>query len=109
MTMTGYNVCHGDTEAVQMNLDNDEFAYKSYLAIIDRIAWWDDDDNTWNDVQKAAKAVAAFTSELGAQSGGQYGEIFDADLSRVGWVEIVTDVLYQKNLDEGREGKAGLE
>jgi hypothetical protein len=106
--MTGYNMAHGDTNAVQLDLNNDEFAYRGYMAIIRRIVWWDDNDGTWNDIDKAANAVRAFAGELTGDDNGAYGEIRDADFDAVNWQEIVTDVLQEENLQEGRERDAGL-
>lgn len=109
--MTGYNAAHGDTAAVQLDLNNDYGLYTSYMGIISRVCWFDDDDNTWNDVRKAAGEVREFVTELRANSAreGHTGEIFDADLESVNWTEIVTDVLAEKNLEDGRNSTVGLE
>lgn len=106
--MTGYNVAHGDTAAVRLDLDNDYDAYKTYMGIIERTAWFDEEDSTWNDVEKAADRVKAYVSELGGGDEGAYGEIRDADLNSVDWVEIVTDVLQETNLQDKRDRLAGL-
>ena len=108
--MTGYNVAHGDTNAVQMNLNNDQGLYSAYMGIIDNATWWDEDDNTWNDVDKAAAELKEFVTEVRANTppGGQVGEIHDADLDSVDWEEIVTDVLTEENLAEGRNAEDGF-
>ncbi|WP_305781415.1 hypothetical protein [Nocardia nova] len=106
--MTGYNVAHGDTAAVRLDLDNDYGAYNYYTAIIERVCWWDDEDNTWNDVDKAADQIHEFVTEIRTgERKPEFGEIFDADLDAVNWREIVTDNLRETNLQEGRDAEAG--
>lgn len=108
--MTGYNVAHGDTEAVQLDLNNDEFAYREYMHIINRTCWFDEEDNTWNSVQEAANRVELFVREI--QSGKripEFGEIFDADLSTVDFRLIVAEVLAEENIQEKRPSTLGLE
>ncbi|WP_063042150.1 MULTISPECIES: hypothetical protein [Nocardia] len=107
--MTGYNVAHGDTAAVQLDLDNDYGTYKTYQNLISHLAWWDEEGSTWNDVDKAADAVREFVE--GIKTGErtpEFGEIFDADLGSVDFREIVTDVLRETNLQEKRDADAGL-
>lgn len=109
--MTGYNTAHGDTAAVQLDLNNDQGAYTEYMDIIHRAAWWDEADNTWNDVDKAAEQVEQYVKELKRTSAGEipeFGEIWDADLGSVNWEEIVTDVLEEGNIQAGRDRRAGL-
>jgi hypothetical protein len=106
--MTGYNKAHGDTHAVRMNLDNEEYAYRTYTRLIDRAAWWDDDDSTWNGIDRAARELREFVeTELAGSDSPQFGEIRDANLAGVRWDGIVIDYLSQTNLDEGRTADAG--
>lgn len=110
--MTGYNTTHGDTAAVALNLNNTEGTYKEYQRCV-QLAWWDEDDHTWNDVDKAAAALGQYVEELQAyahsvQDRGNLGEIADAQLAAVDFRELITDELEELNIQEGRAREAGL-
>ncbi|UDL15351.1 hypothetical protein SEA_KUDEFRE_135 [Gordonia phage Kudefre] len=111
--MTGYNQAHGDTNGVRMNLANEQGAYSKYMGAVS-IAWWDEDDNTWNDVDKAAARLKQDTTELQeyaralGDDGAAWSEIRDADLSSVDFVELITEELEELNVQEGRDRLAGL-
>ncbi|AXQ64487.1 hypothetical protein L3Y19_gp096 [Gordonia phage Neville] len=106
--MTGYNMAHGDTDGVQMNLANDQGTYTELMRCV-RIAWWDDDDNTWNDVDRAATELREFVTALQPNAMAFHlTEIRDADLATVDFREIITDELEELNIQDGRERTAGL-
>ncbi|QNJ57165.1 hypothetical protein L3Y21_gp101 [Gordonia phage Rabbitrun] len=108
--MTGYNIAHGDTSAVRLDLMNDHGTYLETMRIV-RVAWWDDDDNTWNDIDKAASQLRDYVAEIQARADQdlpEFGEIRDADLSGVDFRELITDELEELNIQDGRERTAGL-
>ncbi|QGH75857.1 hypothetical protein L3Y25_gp107 [Gordonia phage Syleon] len=112
--MTGYNQAHGDTNGVRMNLANEQGAYDEYMRAV-RVAWWDEDDNTWNDIDKAVAKLKSYTESLqvyarglGDDGGSEWSEIRDADLSSVDFAELITEELEELNVQEGRDRLAGL-
>lgn len=106
--MSGYSNWDGDTAAVKETLDNVEGLYREYRRIIGRVAWFDEDDNTWEDVEKAADEVRDTVGPL-LRELVESGELRGVDLDSVDWVEIVKEELNQTNLDEGRAADAGLD
>jgi hypothetical protein len=104
--MTGYREAHGDLAAIDLAISNDYWAYKETQKIYD-VAWWDDDDNTWNDVTKAASLLRQFVSELDS-SQPQFGDVDGVDFAGVNWVQLVIDELKERNLQAGRQLEAGF-
>lgn len=97
-----------DTSYVRLVVMNTEPTYREVMRIVNRVAWWDDDDNTWNDVDKAARAYREMVEGLDPAADG-FTDLQGIDYDNVDFVELIRDELYQVNLDEGREGDAGLE
>jgi hypothetical protein len=104
--MTGYRKAHGDLAAIDLDISNDYGAYKESQRIFD-VAWWDDDDNTWNDVTKSAKLLRQFVSELDT-SQPEFGDIAGIDFAGVNWEALVIAELQERNLQDGRPMDAGL-
>lgn len=93
-------------EWISLVINNDYDTYQELMRIIG-IAWWDDDDNTWNDVNKAAKALRGFVSELDPNVDG-FSDLKGIDYSSVNWESIITEELEELNVQDGRERSAGL-
>ncbi len=106
--MTGYNQAHGDTEAVRLDLCNDQQLYAGYTRCVE-IANWDGPASRWVDVDAAQAALRDFVQAV--QAGPREpvaAEIKDADLAAVDFMDLIRRELTQRNLDAGREGGAGL-
>lgn len=104
--MSGYRKAHGDLAAIDLDISNNYWAYKETQRIYD-IAWWDDDDSTWNDISKAAKLLRQFVSELDTTQ-PEFGDIAGIDFATVNWEALVVSELQERNLQEGRKVDAGL-
>lgn len=107
--MTGYNVAHGDTAAVKLDLDNNREARERVVELINHWCKWTGTE--WTGVPSAAGAVKYLAQRLARKIENDresYAEIRDADLSAVNWTSIVSDDLVEKNIEAGREDFAGL-
>ena len=104
--MSGYAMAHGDTAAVQLVVMNTYDTYKAVCRIIST-AWWDDSDSTWNDIDHAAREYRAMVESLDPSADG-FTDLQGIDFDNVDFVQLVGDELYEVNLQDGREGKAGL-
>lgn len=104
--MSGYRKAHGDLAAIDLDISNDYWAYKETQRIY-RVAWWDDDDNTWNDIGKAAKLLRQFVSELDTTQ-AEFSDIAGIDFATVDWEALVVSELKEYNLQDGRAYDAGF-
>lgn len=107
MSKSGYAMAHGDTEAVRLVVMNYEHTYCEVVRITTRVAWWDDSDDTWNDIDKAVREYRALVESLDPNADG-FTDLQGIDLDQVDFVQLVRDELYEINLQDGREGNAGL-
>jgi hypothetical protein len=105
--MTGYRKAHGDYAAICLDVNNDYHAYTAAQLIID-VAWYDDDDNTWNDIDEAAALLHDFVSTLDT-SLPKFSDIAGADLASIDWRAMVVEEIQERNLQDGRPRNAGLE
>lgn len=94
------------TNTVRIILHNYEPIYRAFQQTVRR-AWWDDDDNTWNDIDKAAAELKQLTTALDAHADGM-SDLLKVDYAQVDWAELVTDELEEINLSEDRPQLAGL-
>lgn len=105
--MSVYSQTRGDTQAVRLVVMNTYDTYKALMPIISRVTWWDDDDSTWNDIDKAAKDYRAMVEMIPRNADGMT-DLIGVDYDRVDWFQLIRDELYEVNLKEGRKGDAGL-
>lgn len=87
-------------------VSNIESVYDDFMSVVNRIPWWDDEDDTWNDVDKAVAALTGmfcevFTSHDEWERGTLFTEI---DIQ-----ELVESELEEINSNNGRDKRAGLE
>lgn len=106
--MSGYRDAHGDTETVRLVVMNTYETYQEVVRIVTCITWWDDDDNTWNDIDKAAREYRAMVEGLDPGADG-FTDLQGVDYDDVDFAQLIRDELYDANLQEGRDGLAGLE
>lgn len=92
--------------SIALVINNYEPTYREFQRIVG-IAWWDDDDNTWNDLDTAAKALRGLVSELDPDEDG-FSDLKGIDYSSVDWESIITEELEELNIQEGRGRTAGL-
>lgn len=99
-----------DTTMVDQIIDNIEVLYNERVRLINRVTWWDDDDDTWNDIGQAAVKLNEFVTDA-IRANPSVAEQFDADvhLRAVDWEELVCGELEQCNRDAGRSAGAGLD
>ena len=102
----GYAYEHGDAATVQLAVMNTEWTYRAVMKIIGT-AWWDDDDQTWNDLDKAARQYRELGESL--PRAGDFIDLAGLDYDAVDWAELVRDELAEVNIQEGRDSLAGLE
>lgn len=108
--MTGYNIAHGDTNAVYLNLANSMELDGKMKEIVSSAFY---ENGEWYAVDTAADKLKAYVQELQAlgtalDKPGNLGEIVDADLNAVDWIGLVLRELIQINLDEDRDDEAGM-
>lgn len=106
--MSVYSNNHGDTEAVRLVMMNDYGAYQAVMYIVNHTPWWDDDDDTWNDIGKAAREYRALMDDIDRNADG-FTDLIGVDYDGVDFAQLIKDELYEINLQENRAGKAGLE
>ena len=107
--MTGYNIAHGDTAAVKLDLDNNREAREQVIGRINHWVKWN--GSAWIGVPRAADSLLALAQQLARKvetDRNSYAEIRDADLSTVDWISIVGDDLAERNIEAGRDDLAGL-
>lgn len=95
-----------NTNTVRIILNNYEPLYRAFQKTVS-VAWWDEDDNTWNDVGKAADEVKALALALDGHADG-LSDLLKVDYATVNWNGIIEDELEEINLQEDRERRAGL-
>lgn len=105
--MSGYLAAHGPTATVDLVVSNTYEPYKAVQSIIDRVTWWDDDDNTWNDVDKAAGEYRAVVESINRHADGMT-DLIGVDYDEVDFEQLIRNELVERNLIEGRDGEAGL-
>lgn len=103
--MTGYNIAHGDTEAVRLDLMNIREARETMLDIITGAAHWDGE--RWVGVESAAQKLRHYVDTLDTKREG-FDEIRDADLDNVDWDGIVISDLREINAEAGRGFDDGI-
>lgn len=96
-----------DEDAVQLIVANYEGPYREMRRIIERVCWWDDDDQTWNDLDSAARQYRDLVKSLDPTAPGMT-DLQDIDVDSVDFHALIVEELEQVNLDEGRECGAGL-
>jgi hypothetical protein len=96
-----------DEDTVSMVVNNYEGPYRELQDILNRVCWWDDDDSTWNDIDKAADRYRELVTALNPDADG-FSDLKGIDLSRVDFREMIREELEQVNLDNGREPGSGL-
>lgn len=104
--MSVYSKNHGDTEAVRLVVMNDYGTYKEAMRIVGQ-CWWDEEDGTWNDIEDAAEDLCAMVSCINRDADG-FTDLQGVDYDQVDWQQLIRDELHELNLQEGRDGKAGL-
>jgi hypothetical protein len=93
--------------AIQLVVNNYEPVYRELRRIIDRITWWDDDDDTWNDIDKAAQEYRGLVESLDPDAPG-FSDLQGINYEAVDFIGLVHEELEQENLDAGRRAEAGL-
>ncbi|MGI6797974.1 hypothetical protein [Gordonia sihwensis] len=93
-----------------MNLCNTQESSKKMETIVAVASY---EDGEWNSVDTAAEKLKVYVQELQALGNalsdhGDLGEIVDADLNSVDWIDLIVRQLTQINFDEGRPAEAGL-
>ncbi|WP_301851026.1 hypothetical protein [Rhodococcus pyridinivorans] len=94
------------TEAVRITLSNISPLYIQWQKIL-RTAWWDDRDNTWNDVDKAASELKDYVSTIDPNLPG-HGDLRGINHADVNWTELISGELEELNHNAGRPRAAGL-
>ncbi|AAN01746.1 hypothetical protein P755_gp125 [Mycobacterium phage Quink] len=105
--MSGYLEEHGPTATVSLVVNNTYETYKAVQYVIDRVTWWDDDDDTWNDIDKAAAEYRAIVESINRRADGMQ-DLIGIDYNEVDFHQLVRDELAERNVIEGRNGEAGL-
>jgi hypothetical protein len=108
MDKSGYAIAHGDTAAVSLVVNNTYETYKATQHIIDRTTWWDDSDSTWNDIDKAAQQYREIVESIDRHADGMT-DLVGIDYDAVDFAQLIRDELVERNLQDGRDGLAGLE
>src|SRR5690606_20190470 len=106
-TISGYLEAHGPTATVDLVVSNTYETYKAVQHIIDRTAWWDDDDSTWNDIDKAATEYRAMVGAIDRHADGMT-DLVGIDYNEVDFQQLIRNELIERNLMDGRDGEAGL-
>lgn len=96
-----------DTDTIYHVLANLEGLYRQFQSIVGQ-AWWDDDDNTWNDINKSAKQLSEFVSGIDTTP-DELGDLRGINLDRIDWNELIVGELRQANKDAGRAENAGFD
>lgn len=95
------------TQTVRIILNNYEPLYRAFQQVVNQ-SWWDEDDNTWNDIDKSVKDVRALTQALDAHAPG-LTDLLKVDYDDVDWNEIIEEELEERNIQEDRDRRAGLD
>lgn len=87
-------------------LSNDQESHHEFMQAI-YLAWFDEEDNTWNDVERAI----ALTSDIMREKviNGVTEDFTLDDLDDIDYRELVVSELEEINVEEGRPQKIGLE
>lgn len=95
------------TVAVHHMIGNIDPYYTEWMRIV-QIARWDEPDNTWSDVPKAARELKTLVAQIDPKTAG-FGDLASINLDRdVDWEELITGELEVANRAAGRAARAGL-
>lgn len=105
--MSNFSDAHGPEAAIAFTLSNTQESYDELQRITGR-AQWDEDIQTWSNIDAAAKELRQYTSELSPTDRGDYSDLGGINMSEVNWDQIIIDELAEANVQAGRPSHTGL-
>ena len=85
-------MAHGDTSAVQLVVMNTYGTYQEVVRITTRVAWWDDDDDTWNERNPRYKPWSHFTYQDGPWLAADNERILCDELKKLTGIDEIDPV-----------------
>lgn len=106
MTMTHNGWTNWATWNATLWFSNEETLHHEFMKAINK-AWFDEDDNTWNDIDKAIAATSDLLREFVIV--GITTDFSLDDLDEINYEEIVIGELEEINIADGRDRRIGLD